>query len=356
MKKYARIILSLLLISIMILLTASCDNYTKNRGDTPSNINIDKFSSENVLCVNSSELNAQNDSDSFKSFLSKSGIILIYNNGKNSASLGENLNMQVQSGWSETDIAAMYYTYGNNLSGTYIVNAQNNISPSEQERLIKEAIDEIREIQSTGKYYNSNLSDTALGNLIISSASYPEGTLTAKYEFFTLQNHFEKDYYSVKTTVTGNPGAVLASNNSEFKSKYRGISQNTTIKACSSSVLLDDYGPQTTDDAENYHVSIGDTLYETDDEVLKSEFNYSKPLLDAAIETNRTETEAIWNVSLEKQARTSTYVFVPAVTFFCPDAKTSVDINLSSSFTFDSWNTLKKTISSNRDVTLYPTK
>lgn len=356
MKKSLHTILSLLMISVIILITASCNNDTKTESDSPANINFDKFSSDEVLCINSSELNVQNDTDSFKAFLNKGGILLVYNDAASSNSLGKNLNMQVQAGWSETDVAAIYYYYGNNLSGTYIINAQNNISSSEQEILIKKALDEVGAIQSTGKYYLADISDIALGNLIISSASYPEGTLTAKYEFFTAQNHFEKDYYTVKTTVTGNPGSVLASSNSDYESKYRGVSQNTTIKAISSSVLLDAYGPQTTDDNENYHVSIFDTLYETDKEVLKAEFNYSKPLPNATIEANCTRNEAIWNVSLEKEARNDTYVFVPAVTFSCPESKSSVDINLSSSYTVDSWNTLKKTISSNRDVTLNPAK
>lgn len=348
--------LSLLLISVIVVITASCNNDTKNESDSSSNINIDKFSSEEVLCINSSELNVQEDTEYYKSFLNNGGIILVYNDATNSNSLCKNLDMQVETGWSETDIAAIYYFYGNNLSGTYIINAQNNIAISEKERLIKEAIDEVSTIQSTGKYYLADISDIALGNIIISSASYPEGTLTAKYEFFTAQNHFEKDYYIVKATVTGNPGAVLASDNSNCESKYQGVSQNTTIKAISSSVLLDAYGPQATDDNENYHVSIGDTLYETDNEVLKAELNYSKPLPNDTIEANCTRNIAIWNVSLEKEARTDTSVFVPAVTFSCPDAKSSVDLNLSSSYTADSWNTLKKTISSSRDVTLNPAK
>lgn len=356
MKRRLHTILSLLLISVILLITASCNNDTKNDGNSSANISIDKFSSEEVLCINSSELNVKKNIDSFKAFLNKGGIILIYNDVRNKNSLGENLNMQVQAGWSETDIAAIYYYYGNNLSGTYIINAQNNIGSSEQERLINEAIDEVSSIKSTGKYYIKDISDIALGSLIISSASCPEGILTAKYEFFTAQNHFAEDYYTVKTTITGEPGSVLASSNSDYESKYRVISQNTTIKAVSSSLLLNDYGPVITDDAENYRVSVGSTLYESENQVLKSEFNYSKPLPGAAIEATCTRTEAIWNVSLEKEACTEPYVFVPSVTFSCPETKSSVDINLSSSYTVDSWNTLKKTISSSRDVTLYPTK
>ena len=119
-----------------------------------------------------------------------------------------------------------------------------------------------------------------------------------------MQNYGGKDYYTAKAQVVGMPGFTLASSNSNYKSKYHGLSQKTTIK--------------------------------TD------------------IEATRSTTQAMWNVTLSDGARTSTCTFIPAVTFVCPDSKSSISLSLSSDYYLDSWDTFKEAVSVSRNVTCNP--
>ncbi len=182
----------------------------------------------------------------------------------------------------------------------------------------------------------------------------PKGKLSVTYEFFTVQNYGGKDYYTAKAQVVGMPGFTLASSNSNYKSKYHGLSQKTTIKTTTSSVTIDSYGPERIDKNSSYSVSVGASFNETSGTTFGANFNYTKRMPETDIEATRSTTQAMWNVTLSDGARTSTCTFIPAVTFVCPDSKSSISLSLSSDYYLGSWDTFKEAVSVSRNVTCNP--
>lgn len=169
-----------------------------------------------------------------------------------------------------------------------------------------------------------------------------------------MQNYGGKDYYTAKAQVVGMPGFTLASSNSNYKSKYYGLSQKTTIKTTTSSVTIDSYGPERIDKNSSYGVSVGASFNETSGTTFGANFNYTKQMPETDIEATRSTTQAMWNVTLSDGARTSTCTFIPAVTFVCPDSKSSISLSLSSDYYLDSWDTFKEAVSVSRNVTCNP--
>lgn len=335
--------------------------------------NDDAVFDDSILNLYASELNEKNDMDNLKEFINDGGIIIVENDIDVTVSLCKNLNMQIEPEFINSeeqtnnhnsnnigkDIATMYYNYGNGLSGIYVINVQNDVTNSEKEELISEAIDTIHDIQNT---YNApdivplaSSTKKTLGKFTVTSTLLPKGKLSVTYEFFTVQNYGGKDYYTAKAQVVGMPGATLASSNSSYKSKYKGISHKTTIKTTTTSVTIDAYGPERIDKNSSYSVSVGGSFNENSGTTFGANFSYTKQMPETDIEATRTPTQAMWNVKLSGGARTSTSTFVPAVTFVCPDSKSSISLSLSTDYILDSWDTFNETVSVRRNVTCTPT-
>ena len=372
MKKLLCTFLSMLLMITPITVCAYSNNANLlSNYVTNSDVYEGSYSSESVLNLYASELNEQNN-NFLKDFIAKGGILVVDNDTDDSASLCKDLNMQIEPEFinSEdqrdnrtvnnigTDIATIYYNYGNGLSGIYVINAANNITNLEKEKLISEAIDTIHNIQNS---HNSSSiqplasgTKKALGNFTVTSTLLPKGKLSVTYEFFTVQNYYGKDYYTVKAQVVGMPGSDLASSRPEYKSKYHGLSQKTTIKTTTSSVTIDSYGPQRIDKNSSYSVSVGASFGETGGTSFSANFNYTQEMPETDIEATRTTTQAVWDVTLRNGARKRTCTFIPAVTFACPDSKSAISLSLSSDYVLDSWDTFKEAVSVSRNVTCNP--
>ncbi len=108
-----------------------------------------------------------------------------------------------------------------------------------------------------------------------------------------MQNYGGKDYYTAKAQVVGMPGFTLASSNSNYKSKYHGLSQKTTIKTTTSSVTIDSYGPERIDKNSSYSVSVGASFNETSGTTFGANFNYTKRMPETDIEATRSTTQAM---------------------------------------------------------------
>ena len=82
--------------------------------------------------------------------------------------------------------------------------------------------------------------------------------------------------------------------------------------------------------------------------------NHFEKLEISGIKATCSATQAMWNVTLSGGARTSTCTFIPAVTFVCPDSKSSIRLSLSSDYYLDSLDTFKEVVSVSRNVTCNP--
>lgn len=374
MKKLFSALLATVLVLTPITVTAQYNEKELNQNVSLSDVYADDYFSKCVLTLNSSDLNTmKNNMDSLKSFIHNGGIIVVNNDNDidNTVSLCQDLNMQFEpeffSSDTETnseisnadngnDIVTMYYNYGNGLSGIYVINTQTDISNTEKVVLIAEAIDDIHTTQnaysdSLAQQLSSNSSGKTLGSFTVTTTCLPKGKLKATYIFYTVQDLDGKDYYTAKANVVGYPGATLSSSNSNYKSKYKGLSLNTLIKTTTSSVTVDSYGPLILDKTSSYTVSVGESFNANSGTTFGADFEYTKNITDADIEATSTTKQAQWDISLSSTARTKSITFVPAITFDCPASKASVDISCSSKYVLDSWDTFKETVSVSRNVT-----
>ncbi len=372
MKKFLCVLLSTLLMLTPISVAAQYDNNAANQNVSISSIYADEYSGESIVTLHPSELNEiSTNIDSFKSFINNGGIIVIDNEKENAVSLCQDLNMQFEPEFFDSeaesnldadngkDIVTMYYNYGNGLSGIYVINAQNDITNSEKEILITEAINEIHIIQNA--YSSLSVQPLAasnhkkvLGSFTVTATRLPKGKLKATYTFFTVQDYSGKDFYTAKANVAGYPGATLSSTESNYKSKYKGKSLKTIIKTPTNSVTVDSYGPHRAIDESSYSVSVGGSFNADSRTSFGANFSYTKKIADTNIEATSTTKQAQWDVSLRKKAPEKSITFVPAITFVCPKDKDKIIISCSSNYVLDSWDTKKETISVSRSVTCKP--
>lgn len=379
MKKMLSFLLSMMLLLIPITANAQSQVVTKPKLEQEV-LDLDEytkiFSNKNVLNIKASELNTvSTKAENLKDYIRNGGIIIVENNTDRVISLCGELEMMLEPKFFDksntvsknvnenvgTDIATIYYTYGDDYSGIYVINALTDITDSEKEELLAEAIEEIyatKSSYSTSEIqpYATNSTNKTLGNFTVTTTRQPKGKLTAKYEFFTVQNYNGEDYYTARANVTGYPGSSLSSTSSSYESKYYGLSLGTTIKTTSSSVTVDSYGPHRQADVTTYSVSVGASFNANSGTTFGANFSYSKNMPDTDIEADCTRTQAEWEVDLHSKARKKSINFVPAVTFVCPDSKSSMSLSLQSTYDLDSLLTFSELISINRTVTCTPTK
>lgn len=331
---------------------------------------------KNILNIKSSDINKDEiDFGSMQNLIDKGGIVVVNNDLKSNISLCKKLNMNFEpefldSGNKEstddgarTDLVTMYYSYQDGSSGIYVINTQNNITENEKNRLVSEAIDEIYIDQRTDSL--SGLSGTSpskskssngkrLGTFTVTATCQPKGKLRTRYSFFTVQDYYGEDYYTVKAFIDGYPGKVLSAENPDYKSSFYGLSLNNSVSTSTSSVTLLSYGPYRTVKATSYSVSVGGAFSKASGAEFNANFEYSKNISDTDIEASSTTKKAYWDITLKSTARKKTISFVPAATYVCPQDKGSVTFSLSADYTLDSLTTLRETISVNRNIVCSP--
>lgn len=369
MKKILCAILAIILLLAPISANAQNNETISHINQSSRCIDDNDMLSSNTVSLSMAEINSLNSINKLKQYIQNGGIIIV-DNTVNYASLCLELGMQFVPEFiytnpdehlknSGTDVATIYYNYGNDLSGIYIINSQNTITESEKESLIQDAVNEILSIQNSSKEKTvqplaSNNSGKTLGSLTVTTTRMPKGKLKATYTFFTVQNYGGKDYYIAKANINGYPGATLSTSDSNYQSKYKGEELTTIIKTSTSSVTVDSYGPHRTIGSSSYSVSVGSSFNANSGTTFGANFSYSKNIVDTNIEATSTTKQAEWDVTLKSSAKSKTITFVPAVTFVCPESKSSINITLSSNYVVDSWNTFNETLSVSRTVTCTP--
>lgn len=353
-------IVSCILIVVMMSISLSAAASTNTSADTT-----------NVQYITAGDC----DAEQLKAFVESGGIVIDTGTGNSQSvseelgitcSISENLGMDNVSNDPGKDIATLYYKYGDNIDGVYIINVGTN-DVVNQDALINEAIGVIRARQSSNNVkaeetITVDTTETAastytakiLGTFDVTTTREPKGKLNASYKVYTVQNYSEKDYYIIKATVTGYPGRVLGDN---YESKYKGKGMSVNIGTSTTSVTVDAYGPSRdiATGTTSYGVSLG-TSFTNEEFVTQFGLNYTASFntSDTTVSTTGTPTSRKWNVTLEDDAQTTFFDFSPGVTFDCPYNKSSVNISVYASYDLDSWNTFKETISSDRIITCTP--
>lgn len=361
MKKFLCVFLAM-----VILVTPFSVLAQSNKKTSISDVYDNKFSSESILTLNSSDLNTTVDMNLFENFIHCGGIIVVNHDIDYPDSICKELNMNFEPEFFNTnddtnlnigtDIATLYYTYGNDLSGIYVINVQGKFSNEEKEALITDTINDIHNTQNSYRKSEiqplaTNGSIKSLGTFTVTTTRMPKGKLTAKYELFTVQNYNGEDYYTAKANITGYPGATLASSDSSYQSKYFGESLGVTIKTTSSGAVMDSYGPHRTVGSSTYSVNVGGSFNANSGASLGANFSYSKSMPDTSIDATSTRQQAVWDVTLNSKAQKKSITFVPAATFSTPASATSIILSVSAEYVLDSWNTYNETISLNRAIT-----
>ncbi len=353
-------ILSCLLVAAMMISTLSVAAFANTYVDT-----------SNVKYITSGEYDVQQ----MKTFLNNGGIIVdtSNNSGKTVAedlgiaiSVSKNLEMNNDMDDPGKDIATLYYKYGDNLDGVYIINVGTN-DVVNQDTLINEAVSVIRARQATDiidseetisvdtQERASSYTARVLGTFDVTTTREPKGKLNSNYKVYTVQDYSQRDYYIIKATVTGYPGCVLGA---AYESKYQGEGMYVNIGTSTTSVTVDDYGPSRdiASGSSSYGVSL-DGSFDGEDFTVQFGLNYTKSFntTDTTVSTTGTSTSRAWNIQLDDAAQETFFDFSPGVTFDCPYNKTSVAISVYCSYDLDSWNTSVETIYSDRIITCTPT-
>lgn len=325
----------------------------------------------NVQYITSEEY----DVEQMKAFLGNGGIVVDTRteNSKNIAedlgiaiSVSKNLGMNSVEDDPGKDIATLYYKYGDNLDGVYIINVGTN-DVVNRDILINEAVDVIRARQTSNiidsedtiaadtPERTSTYTSRMLGTFDVTTTREPKGKLNSNYKVYTVQDYSQRDYYIIKATVTGYPGCVLGS---AYESKYQGEGMYVNIGTSTSSVTVDDYGPSRdiASGSSSYGVSL-DGSFDGEDFTVQFGLNYTKSFntTDTTVSTTGTSTSRAWDIQLDDDAQETFFDFSPGVTFDCPYNKSSVAISVYSSYDLDSWNTFVETIYSDRVITCTPT-
>ncbi len=306
-------------------------------------------------------------SEELKSFMDDGGIVAVIHSGTVETaataaieecleipfSVGTNMDGQGAKIDLGKDLATLYYHYGKDCSGIYVINVGMNDSVS-QDELIYEAVSVIRERQT---HYASDSTASAeeneakaIGIIDVIATREPKGKLNASYKVFTVQNHLDRDYYIVKAVLTGMPGCVLTNSSSRYERKYQGEHMYASLSSPTSSVTVDAFGPHRTIGSGSYTVDIGGSWSELGGVTIEGGISWTRNIADTTIEASCTPNTATWDVTLIDSAQETSFCFEPGTSFDCPSAKTSVDISVSASYTVDSWDTFAEAITLNRTI------
>lgn len=361
MRKILKLVTPLLLICSFAIF-AFATNITSDTSITDSYVTKD-----NLIVYNSAD---NYDIKELNAFLENGGIIIA--DSLSNVNVASNIDMSISTdnindvtGEIATlgkDIATLYYKYGDNFDGIYVINVGIN-DVVDENTLIQEAVNIIRERQSIFEYATENsvaattATSQAVQTLGIFDATYsrePKGKLRVSYEVFTLQNYNNLDFYIIKSKISGIPGCVLAETNSAYKSKYQIKELILSLDADSNSTTLDDFGPQRTVHSSTYTVDFGGQLDDTGTISINGGWSYSKTIEDTEIDVTFTTKLVEWDLTLTAGAQETSCIFYPAATYKCPSTKSSIQISANASCIFDSWDTLKETVSLNRNITITP--
>lgn len=238
------------------------------------------------------------------------------------------------------DIATIYYKHNDGKSGLYIVNAADDYSDTEKEYFVVRAINDTPCSPATVLPYSSAES---MGTLTVFTASKEKGECKTTYEFFSLQDYNESDYYTVIARAEGYPGAALSVENAAYNSKFKGVGFETSIGSDTSSVTVASHEYNRPVDFGSYLVNNGVYFYKDNDDP-----NIPENTLVAGV-TGNTQSR-IFTADIKNDARKEAFSYVCAVTFECPYNKSALEISLQTDYELDSWDTRKETVSIDRTV------
>lgn len=256
------------------------------------------------------------------------------------------------------DIAIIYYLDNQGAISTHTINvASNDNNHDFHNQLIDETIYQItidtdKQIMESATQASSanSVSGEYLNTKKYTYTRPPKGKLIVEYEFYTAQNVDGDDYYIIFCDINGIPGAVLHDDDSSYQSQYEGEEMVVDISPATTSVELDDYGPDRTitSSAVSYGVDITVGLQDLS---IGRSVSYTRNIYDTEIATKCTSTDARWELSLYDPAQADNCKFEPAATFVCSSAKTRVTFDCFVSYTLDSLFTAQDVISLSRSLT-----
>ena len=256
------------------------------------------------------------------------------------------------------DIAIIYYLDSQGAISTHTINvASDDDNYGFHNRLIDEAIYQIKvdtnqtmEPENPASPLASSVSGDYLNTKKYTYTRPPKGKLVAEYEFYTAQDVNGENYYIVFCNINGIPGAVLHDDDSSYHSQYEGEEMVVDISPVTTSVELDDYGPDRTitSSAVSYGVDVSVGFQDLS---IGRSVSYTRNISDTEIATKCTSTDARWELRLYDPAQADNCKFEPAATFVCSSSKTRVTFDCFTSYTLDSTFTAQDVISLSRSLT-----
>lgn len=293
-------------------------------------------------------------------FFDSQGILVVTgNNTDESLNLEEKLNLPVTAADTELafasnddaiidpgiDIATIYYKHGNVFS-VHEINVGSN-DTVDRNALIEEVISEVKDNQA--QPIATRASGSLIGEKDYTYTREPKGKMTAYYDVYTVQNFNSRDHYIIKANVTGMPGCDLGG---AYETKYQGEDLDVTLSTSSSSVTVDDYGPERVANTGSVGVNVGGTLGE--DISLELGLSWTQNTTDTNIDVSVSTSGVTWNTALSGGAQKAAFTFKPGINFQCPSNKSSVSVTANASYTLDSWDSGREEISLNKSFTCYP--
>ena len=127
---------------------------------------------------------------------------------------------------------------------------------------------------------------------------------------------------------------------------------DVTLSTSSSSVTVDDYGPERVANTGSVGVNVGGTLGE--DISLELGLSWTQNTTDTNIDVSVSTSGVTWNTALSGGAQKAAFTFKPGINFQCPSNKSSVSVTANASYTLDSWDSGREEISLNKSFTCYP--
>lgn len=367
MKKVLCYCLSLAMLSS----SASATSVQKEDIITISSINITEF--EDVRYITDEELDESTDYEEYSNYIHEGGIIVVKHETLDPVMIGNELGMALEFETFNTEdletqvsksghtiplsitVATLYYEYGNGKKGSYRVNVSAN-NLDKVDYVIDNVINEIHKRQNNYEEATTVMSvddesvyATHLNTLDTVNYCSPKGTLNASYKLYSLEDYMGEDFYIIKARYDGTPGCVLADSSNEsvaedFDSQYQGEWLYTSIETPTTSVAVDDYGPESTVNSTSYSVDISGSIDTSKVLGFSTGFNWSRSISDVDITANRYSDCAEWDLDLSWAAHTRTITFEPGVTFDCPTGKTYLYFDVYAAYTTDSLLSLEEDI------------
>lgn len=312
-----------------------------------------------VVCINNQDENVVSELESkreeFDAFLKKEGVIVVYGNDKFENSKIENaLGMKVSEVHLEEDtdveVVTLYYQK-DNIIATYEINLA-DVKESNKANIVNETINDIRNQPDAVTVATSTEEMELIAYKTYNYIYEPKGQLRVVYQVYTLQDEQELDFYIVKAQVTGIPGADMGG---AYETQYEGENMSVSIETPTSSMSHIKSGPPDTEDKTQTTVSLQGTF-----DIINKQASVSGGL-SWTLDTNNIKIDkkpnypdVEWDLEILGQAQKHEYVFTPAVSYHCPQAKSSVTFNTYASYTLDSILTFEDTIELEKTFTCTP--